>query len=132
LKQKFAALPDAALLTQAPLIHVTSVSADWEHWFRASGMEIPDSIDRGLTVDTVQMASDAAIRGFGVALGRRPLVDEDIASGRLVPLAAQTIPSGSGYWLVTAQAEFQKPEVKLFRRWLTAELSTDTEQRKPA
>ena len=93
-------------------------------------MEFPSSIDSGLRVDTVQMAFDAAKRGFGVVLGRSPLVDDDIASGRLVPLADQMIQSGSGYWLVTSPTEFQKPEVKLFRRWLLSELGAETEHRK--
>ena len=114
------------------MIHVTSVSIDWHQWFRASGIEVPASIDNGLSVDTIQMGFDAAVRGLGVVLGRSPLVDGDIESGRLVPLAGQTIPSDSGYWLVTAETEFQKPEVKLFRRWLLSELGATTEHRKPA
>ena len=77
------------------------------------------------------MAFDAAIRGLGVALGRRPMVDDDIDSGRLVTLADREIPSGSGYWLVTSQAEFQKPEVKLFTRWLLSELGIVTGEPKP-
>jgi LysR family transcriptional regulator, glycine cleavage system transcriptional activator len=130
LKQRYGATSDASVLSRAPLIHVTSVSTDWSHWFRAIGMELPSSIDSGLRVDTMQMALDAAKRGFGVVLGRSPLVDDDIASGRLVPLASQMIPSGSGYWLVTSPTDFQKPEVKLFRRWLLSELGARTEHRK--
>jgi len=122
---------DANLLTRAPLIHVTSVSADWNHWFLANGLESPPSIDGGLRVDRMQMAFDAAIRGLGVVLGRRPLVDDDIESSRLVPLVAETIPSGSRYWLVTAPTDFQKPEVKAFRRWLLSELGTEVAHRKP-
>ena len=122
LKEQFGLSSDASLLSRAPLIHVTRVMADWTHWFRESGMEIPPSIEGGLRVDTVQMAFDAAKRGLGIVLGRRPLVDDDVESGHLVPLVSQAIPSGSGYWLVTAQADFQKPEVKLFRRWLLSEL----------
>jgi DNA-binding transcriptional LysR family regulator len=132
LKEQFGAASDASRLSRAPLIHVTSVSTDWSHWFAASGMEAPSSIDGGLRVDTVQMAFDAAVRGLGVVLGRRPLVDDEIESGRLVPLVGETIPSGSGYWLVTAQTEFQKPEVKLFRRWLLSELGAGTAHREPA
>ena len=131
LKEQFGAASDASLLSRAPLIHVTSVSTDWSHWFRASGMEFPSSIDSGLRVDTMQMALDAAKRGLGIVLGRSPLVDDDIASGRLVPLADQMIPSGSGYWLVTSPTDFQKPEVELFRRWLLSELGAGTEHRKP-
>ena len=132
LKEKFGVASGTNLLSRAPLIHVTSVSVDWHQWFRASGIEVPASIDNGLSVDTIQMGFDAAVRGLGVVLGRSPLVDGDIESGRLVPLAGQTIPSGSGYWLVTAETEFQKPEVKLFRRWLLSELGAATEHRKPA
>jgi DNA-binding transcriptional LysR family regulator len=132
LKEQFGTSSDASLLSRAPLIHVTSVSADWSHWFRATGMEVPSSIDSGLRVDRMQLALDAAKRGLGVVLGRSPLADDDIASGRLVPLVGQTIPSGSGYWLVTSQTEFQKPEVKLFRHWLLSEFGVGTAHRKPA
>jgi LysR family glycine cleavage system transcriptional activator len=121
---------DASLLSRVPLIHVT-VTADWAHWFQISGREVPPSIDDGLRVDTMQMAADAAIRGFGVALGRRPLIDDDIESGRLVPLLDEALPSGNGYWLVTGQADFQKPEVKLFKRWILSEFGAEPE-RKPA
>ncbi len=131
LKEKFGVALGTNLLTRAPSIHVTSVSVDWHQWFRASGTEVPASIDNGLSVDTIQMGFDAAVRGLGVVLGRSPLVDGDIESGRLVPLAGQTIPSGSGYWLVTSETEFQKPEVKLFRRWLLSELGAAIEHRKP-
>jgi len=132
LKAQFGAASDAELLSRAPLIHVTTaLSTDWGFRFAASGMEIPSSIDGGLRVDTMQMGFDAATRGLGVVLGRRPLVDDDLDSGRLVPLARQAIASGSGYWLVTAEADFQKPEVKLFRRWLLSELGVEAEHRKP-
>jgi LysR family transcriptional regulator, glycine cleavage system transcriptional activator len=119
---------DASLLSRVPLIHVT-VTADWSHWFRISGHEVPPSIDDGLRVDTMQMAADAAIRGFGVALGRRPLIDDDLENGRLVPLLAETYPSGNGYWLVTGQTDFQKPEVKLFKRWMLSEFGVEAERK---
>jgi len=118
-------------ILRAPLIHVTSVSVDWHQWFRASGIEPPSSIESGLRVDTIQMAFDAAKRSLGVVLGRTPLIDEDIAGGRLVPLVDKTIPSGNGYWLVASQTDFQKPEVKSFKRWLLSELGVTTESRKP-
>ena len=131
LKKELGAAADAKLLAQARLIHITSVANDWSHWFRASGMEVPSSFLGGLSVDTVQMGFDAAMRGLGVVLGRRPLVDDDIESGRLVPLAGQAIASDSGYWLVTPQTDFQKPEVKLFKRWLLSELGAATKSARP-
>jgi len=119
-------------LSGARLIHITSVSDDWNHWFRTSGMAVPASFNGELRVDTVQMGFDAAMRGLGVVLGRRPLVDDDIESDRLVPLVEQTIAGNAGYWLVTPQTDFQKPEVKLFKRWLLSELGAETRQPKSA
>lgn len=137
LRRQFADLSDAELLTRAPLIHITSVSTDWHHWFRESnvwfrenGVETPPR-DGWLRMDTIQLAYDAAANGLGVVLGRRPLVDGYIESGRLKPLSAREIPSGNGYWLVTSHADFQKPEVKLFRRWLLLELGLAHDQRRP-
>jgi LysR family transcriptional regulator, glycine cleavage system transcriptional activator len=128
LKKKLAAPSDASLMSRAPLIHVTSVPQDWDHWFRESGTHAPPAVGGGLRVDTVLMALDAAKRGLGIVLGRRPLVDDDIESGQLVPLAGRTISSGSGYWLITAHPDFQKPEVKLFCRWLLSEFGAEPQR----
>jgi DNA-binding transcriptional LysR family regulator len=124
-KKKLERPLDADVLARVPLIHVTTASTDWEHWFTATEMPVPASIDSGLRVDTFQMGYDAAARGLGVVLGRSPLLDDEIASGRLVTLGDKTITSGDAYWLVTPEAEFQKPEVKLFSNWLVAELGIE-------
>jgi len=122
LKAQYAGLSDADVISRAPLIHLTSLAPDWSHWFQMTGTKVPATIDGGLRVDTMQMAFDAAKHGFGVVLGRHPLIDDDVESGWLIPLAARAIASGSGHWLVTAGTDFQKPEVTLFRDWLLAEL----------
>jgi DNA-binding transcriptional LysR family regulator len=130
LKQQMGAKWDTELLMRAPLIHLTSAPADWSYWFRASGIETPSSIEAGLRVDTMQMAFGAAARGLGIVLGRWPLVAEEIESGELVALGDNPIPSHNGYWIVTAETEFQKPEVKLFQKWLISEFSPDDQHRK--
>jgi LysR family transcriptional regulator, glycine cleavage system transcriptional activator len=132
LKKKLGATPGADVWSRVAFIHVTSSSVDWEHWFAACGIAAPASLDRGLRVDTFQMGSDAAARGFGVVLGRSPLVDDEIASGRLVALTDTPIQSGNAYWLVTSDTDFEKPEVKLFRTWLLSELGAETADRKSA
>lgn len=124
LRDRFADIADEQVLAQAQLIHVTSVLTDWAYWFQTNGIDPPASIEKGLRVDTMLMAFEAARRGVGIVLGRRPLVDEELASGQLVQLGSQTVPSGSAYWLVISPSEFQKPEVKLFRQWLLNELAS--------
>ncbi len=54
----------------------------------------------GLRVDTIQMAFEAAAMGLGIALGRRPLVDQDLASGALVEVGLPAIEAETAYWLV--------------------------------
>jgi LysR family glycine cleavage system transcriptional activator len=131
-KKKLGQQADLDALLRAPLIHVTSTSTDWEYWFATNKIEPPPSIETGLRVDTFQMGYDAAARGLGVVLGRSPLIDDEIASGRLVALAGKPIPSGDAYWLVTPETDFQKPEVRLFRNWLLAELGGKRAEGKPA
>ncbi|MFM0085768.1 LysR substrate-binding domain-containing protein [Paraburkholderia sediminicola] len=120
-------------LRHATLIHVNSASEDWQAWFDGVAIDgvatdgtAIDGIDLndGLRVDTIQLAFEAASMGLGVALGRRPLVDRDLASGALVEVCPQTIASSTAYWLVSAQntdSAENRPELSDFKRWLLSE-----------
>ena len=71
---------DGLDLGRVPLIHLSTVTEDWAAW--AEAVDLPDrEFDRRLTVDTSVMAIAAAIAGIGVAIGRRPLVDSQLAAG---------------------------------------------------
>ncbi|MGE3709158.1 MAG: LysR substrate-binding domain-containing protein, partial [Hyphomicrobiaceae bacterium] len=72
------------ILTAGPLIHVTSVSEDWNWWFSRNGLAQPAT--PLLSFDTIHLAIDAAIGGLGIALGRKPIIDGDVAAGRLVQI----------------------------------------------
>ena len=123
LLEKHAGLSGLELIARADLIHMTSVSGDWAEWFRIVGARPPANVRAGLRVDTINMALEAARRGYGIALGRTPLVDAEIKSGQLVRLFDQSVPSGWCYWLVTMDADFQSQDVKTFRQWLLDELA---------
>lgn len=104
-------------LEALPLIHVSRLAEEWAAWARISGRELPDP-DRGLRFDTLQMAFDAAAQGLGVAMGRKPLVDEELASGRLVVAWEPVVESTTTYWLVGLQARAGEPDIRIFRDWL--------------
>lgn len=107
-------------LADLPLIHVTTVSEDWARWATATGRAAP-ATGTGLRFDTLQMAFDAAARGLGVAIGRRPLVDTELQSGRLVPLWPSEVRCESVHWLVSrASADGSNPAVATFCAWLKA------------
>ncbi|WCM24426.1 LysR substrate-binding domain-containing protein [Paraburkholderia bryophila] len=107
-------------LRRATLIHVNAASEDWQAWLDATGAADIETAD-GLRVDTIQLAFEAAGMSLGVALGRRPLVDSDLASGALVKACAATITSDTAYWLVSAENAEHRPELLDFRRWLVSE-----------
>lgn len=107
-------------LRHATLIHVNTASEDWQTWLDATGAEGIDPTG-GLRVDTIQLAFEAASMGLGVALGRRPLVDGDLASGALVEACSETIASTTAYWLVSAENADRRPELFDFKRWLVSE-----------
>ncbi|WGS52813.1 LysR substrate-binding domain-containing protein [Paraburkholderia sp. D15] len=111
---------DRCDLARATLIHVNAASEDWQAWLDATGVE-GIGTDDGLRVDTIQLAFEAAGMGLGVALGRRPLVDSDLASGALVEARDQTVASTTAYWLVSADNTERRPELFDFRRWLVEE-----------
>lgn len=104
-------------LAGATLLQVTSVSNEWPAWFEAKGIE-PVTPARTMTFDTVHMALDAAASGLGIALGRTPLIDRDLASGALVSVLGPAEPCATGYWLVAAPESLAKPEVAAFRDWI--------------
>ena len=46
------------------------------------------------------MALESAADGLGLAIGRLPIIDDDIAAGRLAIAVDHVVPVMSGYWLV--------------------------------
>ncbi|WP_353858152.1 transcriptional regulator GcvA [Azospirillum formosense] len=111
-------------LAAVPLLHVADVSEDWTAWAEAAGLPpsaLDDGLRRGLRLDAIHMAVDAAVRGLGVIIGRRPTVDPELESGRLVEVMGPRLRAKSAYWLVTAQDSLRRPEVAAFRAWMRAE-----------
>jgi len=64
------------------------------------------------------MALSAAVAGQGLALGLAPLVDDDLAAGRLVKPFAIEIPSAFGFWFVCRKDRLHEPKIAAFRNWI--------------
>ena len=107
-------------LRRATLIHVNTASEDWQTWLDATASEGIEP-SGGLRFDTIQLALEAAATGLGVAMGRRPLVDADIAAHTLVEASAHGVASETAYWLVSAQGADDRPDLLGFKRWLIEE-----------
>jgi LysR family glycine cleavage system transcriptional activator len=107
-------------LAHHTLIHATLAREDWQLWLTAAGLPTALASRPGLTFDLSLMALQAAIDGLGVALGRTPFVEADIAAGRLVVPFDVRLPAEAGFYVVAPQETAQTPKIAFFRDWLIA------------
>jgi LysR family glycine cleavage system transcriptional activator len=107
------------------LIHDDSMPAgsafpNWAAWIEAAGASDVDA-SRGLHVNASMLAIQAALDGQGVALGRSVLVEDDVATGRLIKPFAVEHPLRFGYYVVHPRRLPRESPVPVFSRWLLAE-----------
>ncbi|MBT5195125.1 MAG: transcriptional regulator GcvA [Rhodospirillaceae bacterium] len=96
------------------------VTPDWRMWLQAARVDDVDP-SHGTTLTPWTMVVQAAIEGQGVALGRRALVADDLAAGRLVRPFDLGLPLPFSHWLVYPPGAERRPKVRAFRDWLVAE-----------
>lgn len=104
-------------LARATLIHLSTATEDWAAWIDAVGLQGLD-LSGGLTLDTMQLGIEAAVAGLGVMMGRRPLIDRELADGTLVPASDRTVACSTAYWLVGSEAAQARPDIAAFKSWL--------------
>lgn len=111
--------------SRATRIQVTpTVHEDWDEWETySSKVQIDTSAARKMVVGTSKMALEAATGGLGIAMGRSPLIDDDLASRRLVVATDCAVPAPTGYWLVKPAGIEPRREIVAFRNWLLEEIS---------
>lgn len=97
---------------------------DWRLWLTAAGLPTNISKMPGITFDMILVTVQAAIDGFGVAVGRTTYVEGDIAKGRLVIPFELALPADAGFYLVSPENKADTPKLAAFRKWLVASLQT--------
>jgi LysR family transcriptional regulator, glycine cleavage system transcriptional activator len=107
--------------SRATLIHDAAVAEDWETWCNHTRIDI--SAARKLVVSTGRFALEAATDGLGLAIGRWPVIDDDLAAGRLAIAVDRAVPVRSGYWLLRPPGNETRREIIAFRDWLLEEMA---------
>jgi LysR family glycine cleavage system transcriptional activator len=102
------------------LLHVNLYPDEWLSWLTAAGLPASLATGPGLIFDLGLMALQAAIDGLGVALGRTPFVEADIAAGRLVAPFDVALPSKAGFYVVAPEQTADMLKIAQFRDWLIA------------
>lgn len=112
---------DTALLLHDESALVAPGLPTWSAWFAQAGAP-RDIGGEGILFSNSHMALSAAVAGQGFALGLTPLIDDDLAAGRLVRPFACQIESSFGFWFVCARDRVSEPKIAAFRTWVFAEI----------
>ncbi|MEZ5860642.1 MAG: LysR substrate-binding domain-containing protein [Geminicoccaceae bacterium] len=90
---------------------------EWEEWARARGLP-PPSQQGAIGLDGIEQALQVAESGHGVAMGRRPVVDEHLARGALVAPFGEGDLTGAAYFLCRPPDIEVTSAVRQVQRWL--------------
>jgi LysR family transcriptional regulator, glycine cleavage system transcriptional activator len=107
--------------SRATLIQIPTSAEDWETWCNHSRIDV--SAARKIIVGSIQLALEAAADGLGIAIGRLPLINDDLAAGRLAVAMDHIVPVLTGYWLVAPPGVETRRGIIAFRNWLLEETS---------
>lgn len=114
-------------LLQQTKIHAATRPGAWDQWnVSTSRRPVPGP---SVTFEHFFLSIQAAVAGLGVAIGPRPLVIDDLDSGRLVAPFGFA-PSGYGYYLLSQHAFEQDKRAKAFLRWLQKVACNKTRRKK--
>jgi DNA-binding transcriptional LysR family regulator len=111
------------------LLHSTTTRSAWPQWLSLAGVPGLAPV-RHLELDHVHLQLQAAIEGLGVALVSLPLIETDLAAGRLVcPIKAPEL-RADDYQLIVREDRARDRAVQAFRGWIlsTAKASTASQQ----
>ncbi len=109
--------PSAALIGRARLVVNGTYPDEWEEWAAAHGLP-PPSLDGAITLDATEQVLQVAESGHGLAMGRRPVVDDRLARGTLVAPFGDANPTGAAYYLCRPAELTPSAAARRLARWL--------------
>ena len=104
-------------LARRPLLHIRSRPGAWAEWFARRGAALAQP-PGGTLHDQFSTILQAALHGLGVALMPDYLVEQDLATGRLVAPFGAATETGGGYYLVWPETRAGDPALAAFRDWI--------------
>lgn len=110
----------ASDLRHHTLLHDAMTDVTWPDWLRATDATDVEA-SAGSVFSHSALTIDAALGGEGVALGRSPLVADDLAAGRLVRPFETALVSNWGYYVICLPDRAAEPKIRAFRDWVLHE-----------
>jgi LysR family glycine cleavage system transcriptional activator len=117
-------------LLRLPLIEIDDdlpgdAAGTWPNWLQGAGVgEERDASTPVMVVTFVDQSMQAAARGHGVVMARRPFLDDMVASGQLlIPFPDQRVKTGYNTYLVVNRHSRKRKDVVQLRDWLLGEFA---------
>lgn len=106
-------------ILKLPLLHIQTRTKAWQDWFTQQGVTEKTGLS-GTIYDQFATITQAALHGLGVALMPDYLVEQDVATGRLVALHPDATETTGAYYLVWPERKAADAALVKFRDWLAA------------
>ncbi|WP_170407152.1 LysR substrate-binding domain-containing protein [Ruegeria arenilitoris] len=103
-------------LLDLPLLHQRN-HWGWLDWFSAMNVPVDDRLRGSIFQDANALLRGAA-EGQGIVIGWLPLIDQDLAEGRVVRLFDEDIPPTHGYFVEVRGSDPVRREVQQIVGWL--------------
>lgn len=111
------------------LLHSKTTPSAWSEWLALAGAPQLRPVHH-MEFEHVHLQLEAAVNGLGIALASLPLIQDDLAAGRLTcPILAPEW-SGQDYLLVSEHRE-EDAAVKTFRSWIMNNAQSMRQKRQP-
>jgi LysR family transcriptional regulator, glycine cleavage system transcriptional activator len=110
-------------LVHYPLLHDITAwrgsaqYAEWERYLRSIGAQHVDA-RRGYMFNRNILTIQAAIAGIGVAIARRTLTTDELASGKLIAPFLQSVSTGKCYCVVYSEGALDDRRVSAVHDWI--------------
>jgi LysR family glycine cleavage system transcriptional activator len=123
-------LQNPADLMRLPRIEIDDdlpgdAAGTWSNWLESAGVgEERDESTPIMVVTFVDQSMQAAARGHGVVMARRPFLDDMVASGQLLmPFADLRVKTGYNTYLVVNRHSRKRKDVAQLSSWLLEEFA---------
>ena len=104
---------------------------EWEDWCMVSNRSSP-SANRYTTLESFDLVLNATLSGAGLAMGRRPMVDEYLKRGELTAPFGTSGVSGKAYFAVWPEKRPLTSGARSVLHWLLSETRRDPTKTNPA
>ena len=106
-----------------PLLHLTTRPKLWSDWSQHHGISLPQAY-QGLRFDQFSMLISAAVAGLGFALLPTYLIESELRSGALMPLADLPMQTENAYFIVRPENKRTQVAARDFEAWLLEEVGS--------